>query len=220
MTTTQPTRAGSESFAPLFARPHPWHGLSPGPNPPTVVQVYIEMTPLDRVKYEIDKEVGYLRVDRPQGTSSLLPTLYGFIPRTYCSRKVAACTPHATEGDLDPLDVCVLSDRPIDRAEILLDAKVVGGLNTVDHGRADEKIIAILKNDPVLGHVEDLDDLPTDIIYRLEHYFSTYKKPSPREASPLKVVGMMNAELSRKVVAAAIEDYLDEFGEVHWPTLL
>ena len=63
-------------------RPHPWHGLEVGPNPPEMVNAFIEITPFDLVKYEIDKKTGYMRVDRPQLTSSTPPTLYGFIPRT------------------------------------------------------------------------------------------------------------------------------------------
>ena len=57
-------------------RPHPWHGLEVGENPPEVVNAFIEMT-LCSVKYEVDKSTGYLRVDRPQLTSSLTPMLYG-----------------------------------------------------------------------------------------------------------------------------------------------
>ena len=71
-------------------RPHPWHGLSPGEGAPSVLNVFVEITPFDLVKYEVDKATGYLRVDRAQRTSSLPPALYGFIPRTYCgSRKTA-----------------------------------------------------------------------------------------------------------------------------------
>ena len=94
-------------------RAHPWHGLSTGDTPPDEVDAYIEITPFDAVKYEIDKRTGYLRVDRPQGSSALPPTLYGFVPRTYCGDKVAALTPRAEEGDQDPLDICVLSQQPL-----------------------------------------------------------------------------------------------------------
>ena len=75
---------GAPRFSPW--RPHPWHGLSIGPEPPRIVHAYIEITPFDLVKYEIDKDSGYLKVDRPQRTSSLPPALYGFIPRTYCGQ--------------------------------------------------------------------------------------------------------------------------------------
>ncbi|MCB0990831.1 MAG: inorganic diphosphatase, partial [Acidimicrobiales bacterium] len=90
-------------------RAHPWHGLPIGDKAPNVVDAFIEITPFDAVKYEIDKITGYLRVDRPQGSSALPPTLYGFIPRTYCGQRVADLTPSADTGDGDPLDICVLS---------------------------------------------------------------------------------------------------------------
>src|SRR5512135_928861 len=74
-------------------RPHPWHGLEIGPNPPEVLNVYIEMTPFDLVKYEVDKVSGYLHVDRPQRSSSQPPALYGFVPRTYCGSRVQRLSP-------------------------------------------------------------------------------------------------------------------------------
>ncbi|NIP82510.1 MAG: inorganic pyrophosphatase, partial [Gemmatimonadetes bacterium] len=72
------------------ARPHPWHGLSPGPRPPSELHAFIEITPFDLVKYEVDKITGYLRVDRAQRTSSLPPALYGFVPRTFAGERVGA----------------------------------------------------------------------------------------------------------------------------------
>ena len=79
-------------------RPHPWHGLEAGIDPPRLVRAYIEITPFDLVKYEIDKITGYLVVDRPQRGSSQPPTLYGFIPRTLCGALVAALTPRGKTG--------------------------------------------------------------------------------------------------------------------------
>ena len=82
------------------SRPHPWHGLTPGPNPPSELNAYIEITPFDLVKYEIDKETGYLRVDRAQRTSSLPPALYGFVPQTYAADRVARLMVGAQSGHL------------------------------------------------------------------------------------------------------------------------
>ncbi|MBP1657332.1 MAG: Inorganic diphosphatase, partial [Bacteroidetes bacterium] len=96
-------------------RPHPWHGLEVGPNPPSLVHAFIEITPFDTIKYEVDKATGYLRVDRPQRSSSLPPSLYGFIPRTYCATRVGTLSASGRHGDGDPLDICVLSERPISR---------------------------------------------------------------------------------------------------------
>ena len=80
-------------------RPHPWHGLSYGDEAPSIVNAYIEITPFDLVKYEVDKATGYLRVDRPQRTSSQPPALYGFIPRTYCAENVTRLCPVAKRGE-------------------------------------------------------------------------------------------------------------------------
>ena len=119
-------------------RPHPWHGLDVGPEPPAIVTAYIEMTPYDSVKYEVDKSTGYLCIDRPQLTSSTPPSLYGFIPRTYCAGRVGALAPNAKFGDGDPMDICVISERPVERAEIILSAHVIGGLHQLCTGRATE----------------------------------------------------------------------------------
>ena len=125
-------------------RPHPWHGLDCGPGAPSIVNAYIEITPFDLVKYEVDKVTGYLKIDRPQRTSSQPPALYGFIPRTYCAERVAALTPVTARGDGDPLDICVLSERPITKSEIIVAARVIGGLQLIDRDEADDKIIAVL----------------------------------------------------------------------------
>ena len=116
-------------------RPHPWHGLSPGPNPPTELHAFIEITPFDLVKYEVDKASGYLRVDRSQKTSSLPPALYGFIPQTYAADRVAALMSGVQDGDHDPLDICVLSERPITRfqqTQTALQASLLASGQTLD----------------------------------------------------------------------------------------
>lgn len=195
------------------SRPHPWHGLSPGPNPPAELSVWVEITPFDLVKYEVDKVSGYLKVDRMQRTSSLPPALYGFIPQTYSAGRVAALMPGCDAGDLDPLDICVLSERPIARAEVIVGARVVGGIPMLDGGEADDKIIAILRDDPVLGHIREIEDVPEVLVGRLLHYFSTYKlRPGAEESVHVgKPYSRAHAEL---VVAAALEDYREEFPRV------
>ena len=201
------------AFPPPFYRwrPHPWHGLETGPNPPQLVNAYIEITPFDLMKYEIDKVTGYLRVDRPQRSSSQPPALYGFIPRTYCDKRVAKLSTSAQTGDGDPLDICVLSERPINRSEVILTARIVGGLDVNDGGEADDKIIAILQNDNVWGKAQDITDLPEILVERLSHYFSTYKM-IPGEESKLKVERVYNRDHALKVVEAAMADYFDEYG--------
>lgn len=193
-------------------RPHPWHGLDVGPNPPSVVHAYIEITPMDLVKYELDKTTGWLRVDRPQASSSLPPTLYGLIPRTYCDRRVAKLMKGAKGGDNDPLDICVVSERPINRSEVILNARIVGGLPMNDGGEADDKIIAVLDNDPVLANITDISHLPDPLVDRLRHYFLTYKYVPGEEQSKVSIDSVYGREQAEKVIRAAIEDYDEAYG--------
>jgi inorganic pyrophosphatase len=192
-------------------RPHPWHGLEVGDDPPGLVHAYIEITPFDLVKYEIDKVTGYLRVDRPQRTSSQPPALYGFIPRTYCGRQVGAICPGCACGDGDPLDICVISERPISKSEVILNARVVGGIQMIDRGEADDKIVAVLENDSFWGDVRDISELPELLVERLRHYFGTYKLV-PGQESQFSIERAYDREHAFKVVEAAIEDYDREYG--------
>jgi inorganic pyrophosphatase len=188
------------------SRPHPWHGLDPGPETPSLVHVFVEITPFDLIKYEVDKASGYLKVDRPQRTSSLPPAIYGFIPRTYAGSGVAALMPGAVSGDHDPLDICVISERPISRAEVLLQARVVGGLPMLDAGEADDKIVSVLKDDPAFGSVRDIEEIPRPLIERLVHYFSTYKMGL--DLMPRVSVGApYGREHAEAVITASLEDY-------------
>jgi inorganic pyrophosphatase len=191
-------------------RPHPWHGLEIGPDAPRIVNAYIEITPFDLMKYEVDKTTGYLRVDRPQRTSSQPPALYGFIPQTYCGDRVGRLAPGAERGDGDPLDICVISERPITKSEIVLHARVVGGLQLIDRGEADDKIVAVLIGDYVWGEIQEMRDLPPVLVERLEHYFSTYKMV-PGHASPIEIASMYDAGHAMRVIAAAAEDYRESF---------
>lgn len=192
-------------------RPHPWHGLDPGPEVPRLVRAYIEITPFDLVKYEIDKPSGYLKVDRPQGSSSLPPTLYGIVPRTYCGARVGALA-SVVVGDGDPLDICVVSERPITRAEVILTARPVGGFATIDSGKADDKIIAVLANDELWKDVEDVAGLPPVLVRRLEHYFRTYKLLPGESAPVIEMRGTYGHEHAWRVIEASRQDYEAVFG--------
>ncbi|HUP93943.1 MAG TPA: inorganic pyrophosphatase [Burkholderiales bacterium] len=187
-------------------RPHPWHGLPTGREPPVFVNAYIEITPFDLIKYEVDKESGYLRVDRPQRTSSQTPALYGFVPRTYCGERVRSLCPGALRGDGDPLDICVISERPIDHSEIIVPARVVGGIQLLDRGEADDKIIAVLENDLIWGNAQDVSELPAILVERLRHYFSTYKLVSGQDP-PIVIQQTYGREKAVQVIDAAMKDY-------------
>jgi len=111
------------------------------------------------------------------------------------------------------LDICVLSERPIDRNEVILSARVIGGLHMVDHDEADDKIISVLDNDIYYKGVEDVNDLPPVLIERLRHYFGTYKLIPGKESNDVYVEGIFDAEHAFKVIDASIRDYETMFGE-------
>jgi inorganic pyrophosphatase len=192
-------------------RPHPWHGLGLGSNAPDVVNAYIEMTPFDAVKYEVDKSTGYMRVDRPQLTSSMAPMLYGFVPRTYCGAQVQALSPKSEHGDGDPLDICVITERPINRGEVILRARVIGGVQMIDCGKADDKIIAVLHEDRFWANVNDISQVPEALIDRLHHYFETYKS-TPSGDADVQIVERYGAERAKEVIKAACKDYEGAYG--------
>lgn len=196
----------------LLFKAHPWHGVAIGPDAPEIVTTFIEIVPTDTVKYEIDKASGHLKVDRPQKYSNVCPTLYGFIPQTYCGARVASLTQERTgvptvRGDADPLDICVLSEKSFSHGDILLQAVPIGGLRLVDRGEADDKIIAVLKGDAAFGECRELTDLPTALVDRLVHYFLTYKRPPGDEGTPVTNAGLYGREDAWEVIRRSREDY-------------
>lgn len=191
-------------------RPHPWHGLEVGPDPPEVLNAFIEITPFDLMKYEIDKVSGYLRVDRPQRSSAQPPALYGFVPRTYCADRVRSLAPGARRGDGDPLDICVLSERAITRNEIIVRGRVIGGLQMIDDGEADDKIISVLESDDAWGTARDLKDVPSIMVERLQHYFLTYKLV-PGKKARARIATVYGRVHALKVVQAAMTDYNENY---------
>lgn len=192
---------------------HPWHGISYGRDAPEEVNVFIEIVPRDTVKYEIDKETGYLKIDRPQQYSNVVPANYGFIPQTYCGNGIADLSRSKTQinvtgGDRDPLDILVLSEHHIPRGDILLKARPIGGLALIDGGEADDKIIAVLKGDKVFEQYHEISQLPEGILKRFEHYFLTYKS-LPDEPNKCEIAYSYGREDSYNVIRTAIADYAE-----------
>ena len=193
---------------------HPWHGIDLGPNCPDEIRAFIEIVPTDTVKYEVDKESGYLSLDRPQKFSNIVPSLYGFFPRTYCDTKMASHTNHIlcrydVEGDHDPLDVCVLAEKSVTHGDIIVKCIPIGGLRLLDHNQADDKIIAVLKNDAVYGEYTDIEQLPKEIVRRIVHYFTTYKDIPGENHKRMEFVGMYGADEAKKVILDSMADYQD-----------
>jgi inorganic pyrophosphatase len=206
-------------------RPHPWHGVELGERAPEVVTVYVEIVPTDTVKYEIEKTSGYLKVDRPQKYSSLCPTLYGFLPQTYCGARIGALAGARTgrsglTGDGDPLDVCVLAEKSMPRGDVLVAARPIGGLRLLDHGEADDKLIAVLEGDALFGGVGELAELPRALVDRLRHYFLTYKR-APGDEAAVEIAAEFDRTDACEVIETSRADYRDRFGELErWLALV
>ncbi|MEW6277781.1 MAG: inorganic pyrophosphatase [Candidatus Eremiobacterota bacterium] len=218
-----------------YFKPHPWHGITPGAEAPEKVQAYIEIVPTDTVKFEIDKASGILKLDRPQRFSSLSPTLYGFIPRTYCGPLVGHyCAERSgwgvrggtpppggvkedIVGDGDPLDICVITEKAVMHGDILVRAVPIGGLRLIDSNQADDKIISVLEGDIIFGGISDITELQDQLVDRLVHYFLSYKD-LPGEggrvrARKVECEAVFGRREAHRVIELALEDYRNTFGD-------
>ncbi len=203
----------------LLYKPHPWHGIPIGERAPEVVAAYLEIVPTDTVKYEIEKATGYLRVDRPQRFSSLCPTLYGFVPQTHCGERTAELCRRRTgrpdlAGDGDPLDICVLSEKPFSHGDVLVQAVPIGGLRMLDHGEADDKILAVLEGDVAYGGWRDVADVPEPLVARLRHYFLTYKQPPGTADREVDITHVYDRAEAFEVIRRSGEDYRERFPDL------
>ena len=199
----------------LRYKSHPWHGVFIGNNAPEKVTAFIEVVPTDTVKYEVDKDTGFLKIDRPQQYSNVCPALYGFIPQTYCGKRIGDFCMQKTgktgvKGDGDPLDIVVLTEKSITHGDILVTVKPIGGFRMIDGNEADDKIIGVLNDDFVYDHFASLADVPETIITRLKHYFLTYKD-LPGEESNSVITHIYDKEEAHEVIRLAIEDYSSRF---------
>jgi inorganic pyrophosphatase len=140
---------------------HPWHDVEIGENAPQLVPVLIEVPKGSKVKYELDKASGLIKVDRILFSSVVYPANYGFIPQTYCE-------------DHDPLDILVLGQEPIVPLSIMW-AKPIGVMKMLDQGEADDKIIAVHAHDPEYAHYDHIDQLPPHRLKEVRRFFEDYK---------------------------------------------
>jgi inorganic pyrophosphatase len=141
---------------------HPWHGVPFGDKAPRIVNAIIEIPQGSRCKYEIDKASGLLKLDRVIYSSFHYPVNYGFIPQTY-------------GDDKDPLDILVITSLPV-QALTLMEAKVIGVMQMVDGGDADDKIISVANHDPGVNHYNNIEELPRHFFEELRHFFEEYKR--------------------------------------------
>ncbi len=196
----------------LRYKSHPWHGIEIGENAPEIITSFIEMVPTDTVKYEVDKASGYLTIDRPQKFSSILPSLYGFIPQTFCGNSVAELSREKLKrpeiiGDGDPLDVCILTEKEITHGDILVLAKPIGGFRMIDGNEADDKIIAVLNGDAVYGDYKDITDCPDAVVNRLKHYFLTYKDMPGSKGHRCEITHTYGRKEAFSIINRSMQDY-------------
>jgi inorganic pyrophosphatase len=201
----------------ILFQAHPWHGVTPGEDAPNVLNAYIEIVPTDAVKYELDKPSGHLRVDRPQRFSSLCPTLYGFIPQTFCGDAVGElCCERVgvqgIKGDGDPLDICVLSEKAFTHGDFFVRARPIGGLRMIDGTEADDKIIAVLESDVAYGHFKDIHDCPKGLVDRLKHYFLSYKQLPNEAPRRVEIADVYDQTEAVEVVGRSLRDYREIYG--------
>jgi inorganic pyrophosphatase len=198
---------------------HPWHGIDIGENAPEILTAFIEIVPTDTMKYEVDKKSGWLKIDRPQQFSNVVPALYGFIPQTLCDTEVGRFCMEKTgrtgiNGDQDPMDIIVLEEKNIHNGGILVQAIPIGGFRMIDKNEADDKIIAVMKGDAIYGHIKDASELPEVIIDRLKHYFLTYKDmPGSHERRKVEISAVYGKEEAYEVIRRSVTDYKNRFTE-------
>ena len=171
-----------------------WHDISPKRITPEEVVCVIEISKGSKKKYELDKETGYLMLDRILYTSTHYPANYGFIPRTY-------------GDDKDPLDVLLLCAQTLEPMT-LVKAKPIGVISMIDNGQGDEKIIAVPSNDPTYNHYTDISQLPTHIFDEMSHFFTVYKNLENKQTAVNEVMGR---EKAIEIIQKAIADYIEEF---------
>ena len=169
---------------------NPWHGVSPGKNAPVLVNAIIEIPKDSKVKYEIDKASGLLKLDRVLFSAVHYPANYGFIPQTYCD-------------DHDPLDILVLCSNYVAPLTIV-EARVVGVMNMTDQGEMDDKIIAVANNDVSLKNINSLEELPPHLIMMVHRFFEDYKKLEDKE---VLIKEFMPKEIAYKIIEESIRLY-------------
>ena len=171
-----------------------WHDISPKRIHAEDFICVVEISKGSKKKYELDKESGYLMLDRILHTSTHYPANYGLIPRTYAD-------------DEDPLDVLVLCSETL-YPMTLVRCYPIGVIRMIDSGRHDDKIIAIPFDDPNYNMYRSINELPAHIFAEMTHFFKVYKE---LENKTTAVDEVEDADTAKQIIAADIEHYIDKF---------
>lgn len=168
-----------------------WHEISPGKNAPDVINAIIEIPENSKVKYELDKDTGLIKLDRMLHSAVHYPLNYGFIPQTYCD-------------DKDPLDVLVMAQVPL-QSGCLVEVRPIGVFEMVDGGEKDDKIIAVAVEDPVVSHYSDVEQVSAHKIEEIKHFFETYKTLEKKD--PVSINQILGYDDAIRIVNESIELY-------------
>lgn len=173
---------------------HPWHTLSHGKDAPVTVNSIVEIARESKAKYELDKETGFLRLDRVLNTDLRYPFHYGFIPQTYCD-------------DNDPLDIIILCSEPLLPLSIV-ETTIVGAINMIDGGEIDYKIIGVATYDPYVQRIKDLNDIAKERLATFRFFFEHYKQ---QENKKVEIKGFLDKKAAQKLVLESIQMYKNTF---------
>lgn len=177
-----------------MASVNPWHDVELGEKAPEIINAIIEIPKESRIKYELDKKTGLLKLDRFLYSAVHYPGDYGLVPKTLWD-------------DDDPLDIIVLTGIPV-YPMTLVKVRVIGVLRIIDSNEKDDKIIAVYNDDPRFLEYKDIEDIPAHTKEEIRHFFETYKQLQEKEVRVLEILGKEHA---LKVIKRAEEMYMKKF---------
>lgn len=174
---------------------NPWHDVEIGDKVPNIVNAIVEIPKDSKLKYELDKKTGLIKLDRFLFSAVHYPGDYGFVPRTLWE-------------DGDPLDIIILTNRSAGYPLVLVEARVIGVIRMIDNGEKDDKVVAVYESDPRYKEYQDIDDVPKHYLEELKHFFETYKE---LEGKKCKILEFLPKEAALKDIKTSQDIYNKKF---------